>query len=344
MSEIKINTFEENLRGAIPYIDVTQINENTKFSEKMMLTFGEAGISQIVRKNVEKAYIGKQAALMSIVNKCILTEAANGIDIVVDSTTADGIKVSYPTEGGTIGVEGKSDIAKVKRLPVSLGKAEIRYYLTNETKLRGNYELLRTDSINDATEQLAAKIDSRVLTLLKAKADPLNEVTATDAWDDPAGAPDEDIALAIENILTRSAFNPETVPEGQFPFTLLLPIQLYSVMNRIRVIDGTKQTIGDFITTKHRIQIVYSRAPLVFDNTWPLADSGLLIPTFDRKVGRLHWFDGGSIIPNMFVQPDPNGEDITSLWWGSYVPAPDEVDGASTNNRRTAELKNLVTP
>ena len=338
MSDV-IKEFKD-ANGVVPYIDLDGIrNIPADFIDK----FGETDFKKAVQRNIEREVIGKEAALMSIASRCIVNKTPDNIDVAIVASKAGGVTISYPasTAGGKSGEKSllKDKVTELRRLD----RAEVSYLIGNEAQIVGDVADINAEYMMEANEQLAAEMDNTIIKHLNAGALTDNTEAAEAKWDTANPVPEKDIATAIKNLIVNSAIDPNRRTITNVPqWTLILPIAVYDKLNEIRVIDGSKLTLGDYVQKRYDLQVIYSRKPFEYKSTWPISTDGILIPTFDRKVGNLHLFDGGGRVPNQYTSQTASGLEVDLNWWMNFFITPDEKDATLDKSRRIAKITGIL--
>lgn len=325
-----------NHSGVVPYIDVKNVD---KIPQETIDKFGSTDFRQVFQRNLEREYVMRQAALMSVAGQASIVQPADNLNVLVTASPVGGVEVKYPTGVDNYDTSEVSRLRDKKTQSFALDKVEVKYTIGPEAMIVGDGNMVNAEYIEEVNEQLAGKLDKTFIDSLKAKKHTANGVTAGSKWDADGGAPEEDIAEAIGNILKNSGVNPN--PAGQAAmWSVILPIGAYHVLNKIRVIDSIKTTINEYIARKYNLQFLYTRAPL--GESQYLTTEAIVIPTKDRKVGKLRTFDGAGRVPSTYSMQDANGIHVTANYWMKYINAPDEVDGDFTDNRRIAVISTIL--
>lgn len=321
------------LQGQIPWLDLSK----PKSHEKVLQEYGAADFRQVVQTNIEKSFIEKQAALLSVSNLVSPFIDVKSLNAVIEASVNGGVTVQYPIDG-TVGETGR-DTSNGPLVPklVRLSKANITYRISHEAMMEGN-DLAENDSITEGYEVLGGKMDAEFLTELSAKKDPDNAVDGTN-WNGSAGDPYGDINKATNNILVNSAINPNTKKDGWF--TVIAPLEYRATLEVMTMIDGLKTSLTELIKKELKVDIVYSRPPFRYEGVWPLVNKAIVVPTQDRHVGRFYRYSGGNALPSMFVTVNEDGKRVSTNTWMKYAVAPAEKDGDLTKNNRIAEIGSI---
>lgn len=311
--------------------------KDSKAKAELLQAYGQTDFSDIVVRNLERMYIQKEAALMSVASECIMSQKINGLHTLINQAPAGGVRVQYPVDQSNMGDHESDNLPDMSAQYLNLDRANVTYSISHEARFEGG-DLAQNDSILEATEQLSAKLDKILLTDLKAKKFADNNVAAANTWDS-TGTPYDDIRKATNNIIKNSAINVLAVRGNAKFFTCIVPIALREAFQKREVVDGVKTTIEGQIEANLNTQILYTRAPFTGEGeSWPLSTSAIVIPTLDRKVGKLYSFDGGNVLPSLFQTENENGKRISQNSWWKVGIAANEKDATFSSNRRICEI------
>jgi len=334
MEEYKLASLNET---SIPYLDFKDSNRK----RELLQAYGATGFESIVVRNLERLYIQKEAPLMSVASEVFQVMKINGLHTLVNQAPAGGVSVNYPVSQGNLGENEADNLPDMGAQYLNLDRANVTYHIRHEAIFEGG-SLAQDDSILEATEQLAAKIDKVLMTDLLAKKYAGNDVTATNTWNS-TGTPYDDIRAATNKIITNSAINTLAIKGNPKFFSCIVPIALREAFQKREIVDGVKTSIEGQIESNLNTQVLYSRAPFTGEgSTWPLTTQAIVVPTMDRKVGRLYTFDGGNVIPSLFQTENENGKRVSqNSWWKVGVSA-NEKDATFTDNRRIAVIDSVA--
>lgn len=325
------------LTGDLPRIDVTKPAEY----ESLLQKYGAADFRQVVQRNVEKDFIERTAALLSVAEMTSVFKSINNLHVIMERSANGGVIAQYPIDGPT-GNTGQ-DTTNGPLIPktIVLDRANVTYRIMHEALLEGG-EPAENDAVLEGAEQLGAKMDDHYLTELIAKKLAANDVNGT-AWLG-AGDPFDDINKAINLIVENSAINPNSKADAWF--TVIVPIKYRVALEKITIVDGLKIGLSELIKQRLGAQIIYSRPPFRIPASatpWAIVDEAIVIPTKDRHVGKFYTFDGGSALPSIFVTSDENGKRVSTNSWMKFAVTPSESDGSLTENRRIGVINTLDT-
>lgn len=324
------------MKTQIPYLDL----KDKKQRAELFQAYGATDFTDVVLRNIEREYIQKEAALMSIASQVIPFKKINGLHTLVNQAPAGGVTVKYPVDQGNMGDHEADSLPDMGAHYLNLDRANITYTILHEAIFEGG-DLAENDSILEANEQLAAKIDKILLTDLLAKEHSANNVDASDPWD-TTGTPYDDIRSATNKIITNSAINVQMVKSNPKFFTCIVPIALREAFQKREVVDGVKTSVEGQIEANLNTQVLYTRKPFTGEgDSWPLTTKAIVVPTMDRKVGRMYTFDGGNVMPSMFQTENENGKRVSLNTWLKLGIAANEKDATFTDNRRISVIDDV---
>lgn len=334
MEACKLNSVPIN-STEIPYLDVT----DKAARRKVLQGYGATDASDIVVRNLERLFIQKEAPLISIASKVFNMQKTNGLRVLINQAPAGGVNVQYPVDNSNLGDTRSDNLPDMKGLYLDLDRANVTYSISNEAIFEGG-NLAQQDSVQEATEQLAANIDKVIIDDLKAKKFAANSFTATNKWT-TTGTPYDDIRKATNKIIQNSAINVLAVEGNPKFFSCIVPIALREVFQKREIVDGVKTSLGGQIEANLNTQIVYSRSPftgLKID----LLTEAIIIPNFDRKVGRLYTFDGSNTFPSLFQTVNENGKRISQNSWWKVGISLNEKTALAADNRRIGVIDTIA--
>ncbi len=327
-------------------MEIPRINvERPESYADLLQKFGTADFRNIVQRNIEKDFIERTAALLSVAQMSSVFRRINGLNTVMERSANGGVIAQYPIEGG-VGDTGR-DTVNGPLIPkqITLDRANVTYNIMHEAIMEastvGGRSLAEDDSISEGVEQLGSKMDNHYITELLDKDFAANGFAATATWAS-TGDVFADINKAISNIVTNSAINPNSKSDSWF--TVIAPIQVREALEKITIVDGLKIGLSELIRQRLGAQIVYSRAPFTLDTDvtpWPVVDKAIIIPTKDRHVGKFYTFDGGAL-PSIFTTVTENGKRVSTNSWMKFAVTPSEADGSLTENRRIAIITSVA--
>ena len=326
--------------GAPSSVPYTSIDHLRSFTKDDISKMGEATFDEVVQLTIIREKIYQESALLAATNEVIVTRAMDRLESQIFAPGDDAVLTTYPVPAESIAPTERTEPVTYNLKKVDLQMAEVRYYISDDAKLRGASQWLEQDSARRAAEHLAEEKDDHILTELIAAADSNNTVTATGKWADASATPEDDLAKAISNIVDNS-----NMSNGQFmkpdAFTLIIPAKSFVGVTKLKLIRNITQPIQDFLKTEYKVNIVLSRKPRV-KAAWPIDTEALVLPTKDLSIGFLGTFDGGGIIPAQERIRNSRGVDIVTKQWFRYIPIPEPLDGVNTTKNARIALINGV--
>lgn len=321
--------------GEIPTLDLK--HPEAKINEEVLQKFGSADFRQVLQRNIEKDFIERTAAGITVANESAVFQSVNNLYTIMETSSAGGVKVQFPIDGPSGNTGNKQANGPLVPKTVVLDKANSTYGITHEAMLDGG-DPAENDMIVEAAEQLGYKYDDQYISELISKKYAGNNVNGS-AWLG-AGDPFDDINTAINNIISNSAINPNAKRDNWF--TCIVPIEYRVALEKITIVDGLKIGLSELIAQRLKCQILYTRSPFNLEagETASLVDQAIVIPTKDRHVGKFYTFNGGDL-PNTFVTVDENGKRVSTNTWAKFAVTPSEADGSLTENRRIAEIDTI---
>ena len=325
----------DNVIGEIPTLNLKNPGPE---EEAIKQRYGGTDFRQVLQRNIEKDFIERQAALISVASKTAVFKSINNLYTIMETSAAGGVKVQFPISGADGNTGREDNLGALVPKPIVLDKANSTYRILHEVALEGG-DPAENDLILEAKDNLGFKYDQQYLGELKAKKFGGNDVNGTN-WLGSGGDPYSDINTAINKIISNSAIDPNA--GGKAAYTCIAPIEFREVLQKITIVDGLKVGLAELIENRLNCQILYTRKPfhLADGETAPLVNEAIVIPTLDRHVGKFYTFNGGSL-PSIFVTVDEHGKRVSTNSWAKYVVAPSEADGSLTENRRISSINTI---
>ncbi len=320
----------------IPKIDLSLVGSG-KY-DWILQKYGAVDFKRTVQRNIEKDFIEREAALISVAEQVVPFQAINGLHTIMQATAGGGVKAQFPINNaiGDTGRDTANDPHVFKQ--VTLDRANVTYHILHEAVMEGG-NVGENDSIKEGIEQLGAKMDDHFLGRVKSASFAANDFTAAATWT-TTGDIFADVNKAINNIIVNSAINPNTKKAGWF--TVIVPIAIREALGKITIVDGVKLTVEELVTQRLGARFLFSRQPFNWDGgAWELSDQALVMPTNDRHVGKFYTFDGGEM-PSIFTETSENGKRVSTNSWMKFETAPDEADGTLTKTRRVGTIATVA--
>lgn len=331
-----MKTFSQ-INGPVPYVSLEEL---AGYTNEQIAKFGEATFEEVVRQTVLREKIYQESALMAASNEVVQTRDLDRIEAQIFAPGDTAVQVTYPVPPEAIAPTERAEPITYNIKKVDLDMAELRYYISNDAKLRGVDSWLEEDSVRRAIEHLAETRDEHILTEMNTAADTSNTVSATAKWDLASATPEDDLAKAVSNIIKNS-----NIPNSQInkspAFALIIPAGAFVGVTKLKLIRNIRDTIGNFLETEYKVKIVLARKPR-YKTTWPITTSALVVPIQDRSIGWLGTFDGGGIIPAQEVHSTTRGDDHIIRQWYKWIGIPEPLDGSTTTNARIAKITGIL--
>lgn len=221
-----------------------------KYMKKLMLT--QTSDLAIKRSLIREA-IYTEASFLSLAKAAVPVQAFDGIDV----------KFSYPTEmAGSYPVaeNAKAEIGdpmKAVEVEMTLEQGEVRYYMTDHTKLRqlGNYQ--NSFSRRRAAEKLAELKDSNIIDTIYDGIG--NGAAAAAAWDTFPTATAEQIASDITGAIGTIMQNSNMQVHEFRDLVMLVPAEVYGVLLAPMEIENITQSIMKYFSSQHGLKIFPTR-------------------------------------------------------------------------------------
>jgi len=325
----------------IPFLKTADIaNYSQKYILEQKAKFGEATFDEVVQLNIIREKIYQESALLSVVNDVVRRRSMDQLEAQIFAPGDDAVRVTYPVPPEAIGKTQRAEPVSYNIQKVDLDMAEVRYFISDDAKLRGASQWLAEDSVRRASEHMAEQIDKHVLTNLVTAAPSGNNRAATAVWTASGATPEDDVATAISNIVKNSNI-PTTQLNKPAAFGLILPAAAFVGVTKLKLIRNITQPIQDFLGTEYKLKIFLTRQPRV-ESSWPVDNEALVVPLDDPSIGFLGTFDGGGIIPSQKRIEYDRGEEIITRQWFKWLTIPEPLDGSTTTNARIAKITGVL--
>tara|TARA_Y100000310_G_scaffold344169_1_gene455498 strand:- start:3310 stop:4056 length:747 start_codon:yes stop_codon:yes gene_type:complete len=226
------------------------------------------------------------------------------------------------------------------KVETTLEQGEVRYFISDESKLRELRNWQENVSVRRAAEAMAAQMDLHGLRKLYNGKSPGNETNATAVWDGTATATQiaNDLAASIGKIVANSKL-PDTKLNN---FVCIIPAAAWTGVTQLGTINNTAIRLDDFVNQSYGVKFIPTR-----QNVFNSKTAALVLPMQDEDTAFLGRFRGTREFPGSESQRIPNRgtEYFIRQWWKCRVmPEPagavsDLVDATST---RIAEITGVL--
>jgi len=295
----------------VPYASIETLKQYTK---EDIAKFGEATFDEVVQLTIIREKIYQESALLAATNGVVVTRAMDRLESQIFAPGDDAVLTNYPVPPENIAPSERSEPITYNLQKVDLQLAETRYFISDDAKLRGASQWLEQDSARRAAEHLAENKDKHILTELKSDAPASNDVAATASWESASATPEDDLAKAVSNIVENSNISTAQLNKPD-TFALIIPAKAFVGVTKLKLIRNITDTIGNFLKTEYKVNIILSRKPRV-ESTWPILTDALVVPMQDISIGFLGTWDGGGLVPAQErIRIGGRGEDIITKQW-----------------------------
>jgi len=332
-----MSSIGNDMIGWIPYVSASDPT-NPRYKE-ILQKYGAADFRNVVQRGIEKDFIERTAALLSVAERSVIFRSISGLNTIMERSANGGVIVQYPIDGPTGNMGRQTVNGPLIPKTITLDRANVTYNIMHEALLEGG-SLAENDSVMEGAEQLGAKMDNHMLVELDDKSLAANDFTAAATWIS-TGDVYADINKMINNIVENSGINPNAKVDKWF--TVIAPIQAREALEKITIVDGIKIGLSELISQRLGAQIIYTRPPFNLQDltVWPVTDKAIVIPTQDRHVGKFYTFNGRDL-PSIFTTVDENGKRVSTNSWMKFAVTPSESDGSLTENRRIGVIATVA--
>lgn len=246
-------------------------------SELQALLSAEATTDDVIRRNIIKEVIYKEANLLAVGTKVMPTRQLSELDIKMNYP--EDMAADYPVPEGAPGIRAEAPVWV--EYDLSLPKGRTRWVITDEAKMRqlSNYQMEFTR--RKASEALAIKKDAEILDVINTGAGQTVTVAGGYEWDAASAAPEDDIIDAISAILDNSNIN-ETQIKGM---DILVPTAVFGQLMKLQEIRNIKQSIMDFFEGGYKMKFHPTR--YYTDNAYVTVNSPQTCVHFELSTNKI---------------------------------------------------------
>jgi len=202
-----------------------------------------------IKREIVKQLIYKRADFISAGVKVVGVQEFENLDLKYAMPSE--ASVSYPVPEGAGAALSLIDWTEFS---FSMQKAEGRFMITDEARIRGVDNVQWQTSIRRLGENLAYQKDKNILDALVAGAG--NTTTATATWDTATASQiTSDIATALNNVMGAKGVIDTDINR----VALILPMKAWTGLLRVVEIGNINRSIRDFIQSGYGIQILPSK-------------------------------------------------------------------------------------
>ena len=328
--------------GRQEFVPYATLDTLRGYTQEAIAKFGEATFDEVIQLTIIREKIYQESALLAATNGVVVSRAMERPEFQIFAPGDDAVRHTYPVPIERVGLTERAEPITYQVKDVNLDMGETRYFLSDDAKIRGAFDWLQEDSARRAAEHIAEDKDEHVLTNLKSSAPAGNDVAATGPWTATSATPEDDLAKAVANIIKNSNISTGQISKPR-AFALIIPVQSFVGVTKLKLIRNITDTIGNFLETEYKVQIVLTRKPRL-KTTWPLETEALVVPIMDRTIGFLGTWDGGGIVPAQErTRVAGRGDDIITRLWYKWTSLPEPLNNTTTTNARIARITGVAT-
>jgi hypothetical protein len=216
---------------------------------EILMAKGETHWTDEATKDLIRRYTYRRSDLLSVGTKIIPVEYFNDLDITWEYPSDVEFDWPMPPEADA----GRQVITWTK-YGLSLDKGEFRWLLTDEAKIRGQWQRQRRTMIRKAGEAIAKKMDEHIVDTLIAGAG--QSAAAIDEWD--AGAsenPIQDVTDAWSLILDQTNVTMEEMGN----ISVVVPTIVWGQLLRREEINNITVSRVDYLRSTYGLTFYPSR-------------------------------------------------------------------------------------
>ena len=166
---------------------------------EILMAKGETLWADEAEKELIRRYTYRRSDLLSVGTKIIPVEYFNDLDITWEYPSDVEFEWPMPPEA-----DAGRQVINWTKYGLSLEKGEFRWLLTDEAKIRGQYQRQRRTMIRKAGEAIAKKMDEHILDTLIAGVGQTVTISAGDEWNASGADPIANITDAWSLILDNT--------------------------------------------------------------------------------------------------------------------------------------------
>lgn len=281
---------------------------------------GEAASDEVLKKEVIREVIYRESDLLAVGTKVVPTRNFNDLDI----------KWSYPSELSAEypvpeGAEAEGQVITWTDFNMVLQRAEVKFGLTDEAKVRQlqNYQL--DFSRRRASEALAKAKDSNIINALKNGAGGSKTLASGKEWDASGGSPEDDIVDAIEYIFSNSNIMDSEIKN----IAVIVPASVWGELLKLQSINNIMQSLREYFEKSYGIKFYPTRI---------LTDTALVLVAGSDQTA-IHGVYNGRDIPLVEEKREGAATIYTVRQYFATVVVPENDDGTSNRIYKIVNVK-----
>jgi hypothetical protein len=204
----------------------------------------------VVERDVLKNLIYTASDLISVGQEVVFKRSLS--DLEEDFYMPNDFDGDYPVAEGARSARKSFDWYSTR---LELWKAEVRFLITDEAKIRGQEDWQWQTSLKRASEAMAGLMDACILDNLYLYHDTSNDTAAGNYWDVAAGTPEDDIIATWGLVLANSSATEQQLRGSK----LVVPMAVYPYLLQIQLINNVQQSTANFITSGFGISFLPTR-------------------------------------------------------------------------------------
>ncbi|QLG30170.1 hypothetical protein HUG10_21520 (plasmid) [Halorarum halophilum] len=233
-------------------------------------SFGETTEDDVLRREVVRELLYKQAGNLSVGTQLVDTTTFNMLDVKFDYPGE--MSAEYPVAQDTT-----VDRQKItwNEFDMSLQQGEGRYFIADSAKLRGMGDLQQRFTQQRQGEALARRKDENILETLLGGAPSSNDDTQAggDEWDTANADIVEEMTGMWTDILTNAPINNANIGN----FSVVLPIEIWAELNQVELINNVQQQLREYLGSTFGFSIYPTKLGLHEDDQVNLQDEAIMM-------------------------------------------------------------------
>jgi len=294
---------------------------------RVNLAYGAAA-GDAIKEDVIRRIIYRAADLLAVGTKIVPIKTTNRLEEQYEYPSE--LEGEYPVPIGAMALIENITWTKFQ---VKVEQGQVRYMITDKSKIRGKGNYQRIKSAQRAAEALADKKDDEILEDITSGAYTSNlvSVSAGSEWNsgNADADPEDNVVTARTNILTNSNIRLTELNKGN----LVIPTNVWGALEKLRLIGGETRNLLDYFSSAFNMNVYPTR------NSTRVSDAAYLVIYSDETA--MHHVLQTNLIP--MVEPERIrgvGDDylIKQFFGTKVVPY---ASGQSTS-KRIAKINNVV--
>jgi len=237
-----------------------------EITKQIKALYGETVSEDVIEKEVMREVIYRAADQLLMAKELVVIKQFD--DLLAKWAYPKDLQASYPVAEGAL-AEYAGPL-EWKEFTMELKKAQIRFMITDEAKIRqlGKYQLDFTQ--RKAAEALAKLKEDNIIERLVAGAH--HSFAASAAWTSASASQiTKDIADAFEYIIKNGYISMADLKSAK----VVVPPEVWGEITAIQEINNIKQSIKDYVKSHWGVDIQFTTSSKLSDNALVLVPSEL---------------------------------------------------------------------